>query len=92
MEKYSSANGIVSIGRRGIFSFYWGDVMIPDILLIRHDDGYRILHGRLHLANLMRVAEEVVVDASGEGKVKIIKTASGAQIENDHVRLPLLND
>jgi hypothetical protein len=66
--------------------------MTPDILLVRHDDGYRILHGRLHLASIMSASEEVVVDVSGEGKVKIVKTANGPLIENDNVRLPLLTD
>ena len=66
--------------------------MFPDILLIRHDDGYRILHGRLRLANAMSTLEEVVVDVSGEGKVKIVKTAGSPLIENAQVRLPLLSD
>lgn len=41
--------------------------MFPDILLIHHDDGYRILHGRLRLASAMSASEEVMVAVSGEG-------------------------
>jgi len=66
--------------------------MIPDILLVRNDNGYRILHGHLHLASIMMASEEVVVDVSGEGKVKIVKTSHGPLIENEHERLPLLTD
>jgi len=66
--------------------------MIPDILLVRHNDGYRILHGRLHLANIMNASKEVVVDVSGEGKVKIIKTSNGPRVENGHAQLPLFSD
>jgi hypothetical protein len=64
--------------------------MTPDILLVRDEDGYRILHGRLHLVIVMSTSDEVVVDASGEGKVKIIKTPNGPLIENEYMRLPLL--
>ncbi len=47
--------------------------MFPDILLIRHDDGYRIMHGRLRLASAMSTLEEVAVNISGKDKVKIAK-------------------
>lgn len=61
--------------------------MDPDILLVRHDDGYWILHGRLHLASIMNASEEVVFDVSGEGKVKVVKTPHGPLIEHENARL-----
>ena len=66
--------------------------MSPEILLVRNDDGYRDLHGHLHLATIMSKSNEAIVDASGEGKVRVIKTPEGTLIENEHRRLPLLAD
>lgn len=67
-----------------------GIAVIPDILLVRNDDGYRILHGHLRLATILSTSSEAIADASGEGKVKILKTPDGTLIQNEHGRLPLL--
>jgi hypothetical protein len=64
--------------------------MDPDILLVRQRDGYRVLHGHLHLASVMSTKGEAMVEASGEGKVKVSKTAGGIVIGDQHRRLPLL--
>jgi len=64
--------------------------MAPEILLVRQRDGYRVLHGHLHLASAMREANEVIVEASGEGQVKVIKTPYGILIDDKNRRLPLL--
>ena len=66
--------------------------MNPEILLVRNDNGYRILHGHLHLATVMSTSNETIVDASGEGKVRVIKTPEGTLIENGQRRMPLLTD
>lgn len=64
--------------------------MTPEILLVRQRDGYRVLHGHLHLASVLSTLGEAMVEASGEGKVKVSKTADGIVIGDKHRRLPLL--
>jgi len=66
--------------------------MTPEILLVRQSDGYRVLHGHLHLASVMSTSGEALVEASGEGKVRVTKTSDGIVIGDKHRRLPLLMD
>lgn len=66
--------------------------MNAEILLIRDNDGYRMLHGYLRLASLLSTANEAEVEASGEGRVKVVRTAEGILIEEGHRRVPLLGD
>jgi hypothetical protein len=66
--------------------------MSPEILLVRDGDGYRVLHGHLHLASVLNMSNEAIVDASGEGKVKVIKTSGGILIGEENQRLPLLGN
>lgn len=54
--------------------------MSPDILILHDGDGYRILHGHLHLASMLELSGEVLVDVSGEGKVKVLKTLDGLRV------------
>ena len=68
---------------------YEKEIMSPDILIVRDGDGYRLLHGHLRLANVMRTASEVVVEIQGEGKVRIMKTRGGYVVGKDGQRLPL---
>ncbi len=60
-----------------------------NILLAPYSDGYRVLHGHLHLANALSMASEVFVDVKGEGQVKIVKTSSGFLVTKDSQRIPL---
>jgi hypothetical protein len=69
-----------------------GKIMSPDILIVREGDGYRILHGHLHLASELSQANEVVVDAKDEGKVRVIKTRNGYLVGQDGQRWPLLRN
>jgi acetyl/propionyl-CoA carboxylase alpha subunit len=66
--------------------------MSPDILIVRENDGYRVLHGHLHLVNALSMSDEVTVDASGEGKVKVVKTSNGYLVDQDNHRIPLLGN
>ena len=64
--------------------------MSPDILIVREKDGYRVLHGHLHLASVLNMSNETIVVSSGEGKVKVFKTPTGILIGEKNRRLPLL--
>lgn len=56
--------------------------MNPDIWVVRDGDGYRLLHGHLHLAVEMAKKNVVYVDIRNEGQVRIIKTAHGYAVEH----------
>ncbi len=66
--------------------------MDPDILIIRDSDGYRVLHGHLHLANKLNMSEEILVDVRGEGPVRIVKKQGRLFVSNGNQRLPLLGN
>lgn len=66
--------------------------MSPDILIVRDGDGYRVLHGHLHLASALSRSDEVFVDVRGEGQVKVCRTRSGYLVANDGRRLPLFRN
>jgi hypothetical protein len=63
--------------------------MSPDIVIVRDGDGYRLLHGHLRLANVMRTSDEIAVEVRGEGKVRIVKTHNGYVVGKDGQRLLL---
>ena len=67
-------------------------IMNPEILVVRQSNGYRVLHGHLHLASIMTATNEAIVEASGEGKVKVVKTPDGMLIGVENRRFPLLMD
>lgn len=64
--------------------------MNPDILMVRVDDGYRVLHGHLHLINAFNLAEEVIVEVRDQGPRKVRKTQAGLIIEDDEKPVPVL--
>jgi hypothetical protein len=66
--------------------------MSPDILIVRDGDGYRVLHGHLHLASVLSTRSEVLVDVQDEGKVRIVRTCDGYFAGKDGQRLPLLRN
>lgn len=65
------------------------DITSPDILIVRDGDAYRLLHGHLRLANMLRSLNEVDVEVRGEGRVRIMKKVGGYLAEKDGQRLPL---
>lgn len=64
--------------------------MNPDILIMRVDEGYRVLHGHLHLINAFSVSSEVIVEARDQGQLKVRKTRDGMVVEHDNDSFPLL--
>lgn len=65
------------------------DTTSTDILIVRDGDTYRLLHGHLRLANVMRLASVIEIDVRGEGWVRIMKTRDGYVVGKDGERLPL---
>lgn len=64
--------------------------MSPDILIIRDGNGYRVLHGHLHLASELSQRREVFVDARDEGRVKVVRTSGGYFAATKGECLPIL--
>jgi hypothetical protein len=69
--------------------------MNPDILLVREDSGYRVLHGHLHLMTTLNAtpteSDGVLIEARDEGKVKVIKTRHGIVVEHKTGIIPVLS-
>ncbi len=63
--------------------------LIPDIVIVRDGEAYRLLHGHLRLANVLRTADAVSVEVRGEGSITVIKTAAGLCVGKDGQQLPL---
>jgi len=68
------------------------DIVSPDIVIVRDGDAYRLLHGHLRLANVLRAADEIEVEVRGEGMVKVRKTGNGYVVARDARKLPLYRD
>ena len=64
--------------------------MESEILIVREEHGYRVLHGHLHLTALMTENAEVVINLRGAGNVKLTRTAKGIFVNDGEVSLPLL--
>lgn len=63
--------------------------MPHDIVIIKDNKGYRLLHGHLRLTNLLRKSQEVIVEVKGEGCVSIRKTGKEYLVGKDCVQTPL---
>jgi len=59
---------------------------MPDILLAREKDGYRVLHGHLRLMSALDSCSEVTVSVSEKGTVKIVKTRDGIFVGEEEGR------
>jgi hypothetical protein len=66
--------------------------MNPDILIIHDSDGYRLLHGHLHLAVLLQQSGKAAVEVKHHGTVLIACSRSGLVVEVEGDRVPLLTN
>lgn len=64
--------------------------MIADIVIVRDNNEYRLLHGHLRLLNALATCREVLVDTKDEGRIRIIKTPAGFFAGQENQYLPLL--
>ena len=62
------------------------------IVIARHGNHYRLLHGQLRLVATLHAASEIAVDVKDEGEVRIVKACDGLQVVRGAQRLPLLRD
>jgi hypothetical protein len=64
--------------------------MDADILLVRDGEGFRLLHGHLHLVSVLSMNEHAVADVKGEAGLALIRrTPDGLLVNKDSVQLPL---
>lgn len=54
--------------------------MHPDIVIVRSPEGFRLLHGYLRLANLLRNSKKVAIHVPGEGDLTIAQTREGLHV------------
>lgn len=63
--------------------------MNPDILIVREHEGFRLLHGQLHLAASLQRMPYVKVEVSGEGEATVFLANRRIHVEKDGKTLPL---
>jgi hypothetical protein len=66
--------------------------MSAEILIIRDNDCYRVLHGHLHLVSVLSMTDKAIVDVVDEGKLTVVKTRKGYLVGGDHQLLPVLRN
>lgn len=64
--------------------------MPADVVIVREEDAYRLMHGHLRLANLLREAGEAWIEVPDRAAVKVVGTPDGYRVEHDGESLPLL--
>jgi hypothetical protein len=64
-------------------------IVTPEILIVREDNGYRLLHGQLHLTSALCLAPSVKVKVSGEGEALVYWDRHAILVEKDGQKLPL---
>jgi hypothetical protein len=64
--------------------------MLADVVIVREEGAYRLLHGHLRLANLLREQPEVWIEMPGMEPVRVLRTARGYVVGQRNEFLPLL--
>lgn len=65
-------------------------IMNRDIVIVCEGGAYRLLHGHLRLANLLKAEGEAWVALSGDERVKIMRSPNGYLVASGAQHLPLL--
>ncbi|GIZ53128.1 hypothetical protein [Noviherbaspirillum aridicola] len=63
--------------------------MSMDIVIVREGDGYRLLHGHLRLANILRTTGEAWVHVKGDCEVRIVRVRSQYVVHREGRPYPL---
>lgn len=58
--------------------------------MVRDKDGYRVLHGHLHLTTLIGEYNEIELLVPGKGKVTVRRAAGGLMVHDGEISLPVL--
>ena len=61
-----------------------------EILIVRQDEGYRVLHGHLQLIAFLSDADEICVRVMGEGNAKVTRAGKEFMVSSGDRNLPLL--
>lgn len=64
--------------------------MEQDIVIIRDGDTYRLLHGHLRLANILRGAGEAWVTVPESDRVRITQGRQGYRVASGTQQFPLI--
>ncbi|MDB5823814.1 MAG: hypothetical protein JWR21_2518 [Herminiimonas sp.] len=64
-------------------------IVTPEILIVRENNGFRLLHGQLHLTSALCLAPSVKVEVSGEGEALAYWDRRAILVEKDGQKLPL---
>ncbi|HJV87728.1 MAG TPA: hypothetical protein VJ698_19820 [Noviherbaspirillum sp.] len=59
------------------------------IVIVRDGEAYRLLHGHLRLANVLRGTGMARVEVKGEGQITVLKTRDGWCADRNGQHLPL---
>jgi calcineurin-like phosphoesterase family protein len=57
--------------------------MSDEIVIVPDGERYHLVHGHLHLANLLAMSKQVKVEVPGVGTVTIFKTRAGLRVNNN---------
>ena len=66
--------------------------MEPEIVIVREERGYRLLHGLLWLTGTLSESACAWVDVPHEGRLAVVKTSDGIRIRKHSEYLPLYLD
>jgi hypothetical protein len=64
--------------------------MKQDIVIVREGGAYRLLHGHLRLANVLKANGEAWVEVPGGHRVRIVQAPNGYLVASGEQQLPLL--
>lgn len=66
--------------------------MEPEIWIVQHGEGYRLLHGHLHLCVKLAMFGVAYADVRNEGTVEIVRALDGYSVNSMGGMVPLCTD